>query len=46
MCASRVPGLIIASTSSIEFSKAPASPFFLAKSQKLHESTQTLVGFT
>ncbi len=41
-----MPGLIIAKTSSMEFSKAPASPFFRAKSQKAQDSTQTLVGLT
>ena len=30
----------------MEFSKAPASPGLRAKSQKLHERTQTLVGLT
>jgi len=31
-------------TSSIECSKAPASPFFLAKSQNEQERTQMFVG--
>ncbi len=46
MWTSRTSASIMPTMSSIECSNAPASPFFLAKSQKEQDSTHTFVGLT